>query len=157
MPRHWRQGFDTSASSVCSPYAGRNCISRQAELPGNPLSSWLPALRTGPPSPPGLQSDPGPVKHGPLHSKPKQNCQEGADCSVSGTFCEPAVGSKTWVGAGFCPNTGCCSPGDTRGNWAAFSEPSDTGLGTEIAWRTKNRTGWEKSPRECLDLSEEVS
>lgn len=32
-------------------------------------------------SPPGLQSDPGPMKHGPLHAKPQQNCQEGADCS----------------------------------------------------------------------------
>ena len=32
-------------------------------------------------SPPGLQSDPGPMKHGPLHAKPQQNGQEGADCS----------------------------------------------------------------------------
>ena len=32
-------------------------------------------------SPPGLLSDPGPTKHRPLHAKPQQNCQEGADCS----------------------------------------------------------------------------
>lgn len=76
---------------------------------------------------------------------------------VSGTFCEPAVGSKTQPGAGFCPNTGCYSPGDTHEcNWAAFSEPSDTGLGTEIAWRTKNRLGEKNALGECLDLSEDA-
>lgn len=155
---HWRQNLYRSASPVHSPYAWRNCTSRQAESPGNPPSLWLPALQSQCPrgtSQPSEWSWPHEARG---HSKP-HNCQVGAPRPWLLWYLEPSV-SLQWVqrspvGVGSCPDTGCCSPDI---HWAsspsapgiraafAFGELNDMGLGKEIAWWTKNRTGWEKSP-----------